>query len=212
MQILKRKIDHIVYCVFDLEEGIDYFENLLGIRPSIGGCHQSKGTKNALLNLGDQCYLEILAVDESNIDFNGERWMGIDLLKDPKITRWSMKSNDLCDDSNILKQYSPDLGDIIEGSRLTENGELLSWKMIAPTSFPEIELLPFMTDWSTSDMHPTDTLQEGCKLENIFLFHPNPIDIEAVLKDLDIPFKVQESKEVKIEIEIKSPTGFTFIS
>ena len=62
-----REIDHIVYCVPDLENGIDYIEELLGIRPVFGGRHLSNGTKNALLNLGDNCYLEILAVDDESI-------------------------------------------------------------------------------------------------------------------------------------------------
>ena len=117
--MLNRQIDHIVYCTTDLEAAVDYFETLFGIRPSIGGTHPSKGTKNALLNLGNQCYLEILAIDEKNVTFSGTRWMGIDLLQGPKITRWSLKSEDLKEDSGILKKYSSNLSYISEGSRMT---------------------------------------------------------------------------------------------
>ena len=145
---MKRQIDHIVYCVSDLKAAVDYFESLLGIRPIIGGSHQSKGTKNALLNLGNQSYLEILSIDEENVNFTGNRWMGIDLIDGPKITRWSIKSKNLEEDSRILNDYSSALSHISKGSRMTRKGDLLSWKMILPASSPEVEIMPFMTDWS----------------------------------------------------------------
>lgn len=112
-----RKIDHIVYCVPDLEQAIDYFKNKLGITPVIGGRHLLRGTKNALLNLGDQCYLELLSIDYENKNIPPPRWMGIDLINEPKITRWAVQSEDVNSDQEILTQYSPDLGIVSEGQR-----------------------------------------------------------------------------------------------
>ena len=209
---MKRIIDHIVYCVPDLAEGIDHFESLLGVRPAFGGQHKTKGTKNALLNLGNHCYLEILAIDDDNLNFQGDRWMGIDLLHGPKITRWALSSIDLATDGKVLANYSQKLGHIIEGSRETIEGSLLSWKMISPASAPEVELLPFMVDWSGSQAHPTDGLEEGCWLEHIYLSHPNPDEIKPALMNLGIDIGVEKSAEPRIEIEIKSPNGVTFIS
>ena len=88
-----RKIDHIVYAVPDLSAACDELEELLGVRPIFGGYHDSQGTKNALLNLGNQCYLELLAVDEANTKIEAPRWMGVDLIQHPRITRWAIKSD-----------------------------------------------------------------------------------------------------------------------
>lgn len=209
---LKRKIDHIVYCVPNLEEGIDHFEHLLGIRPVIGGRHLSHGTQNALLNLGNSIYFEILSVDDSNLEFNKERWMGIDLLQGPKITRWSLKSEDLNSDSQILKQKSNKLGQIIEGKRHTQNGGQLMWGMVEPLSAPEVDILPFMTDWSNSEVHPADTLEEGCFLESVTLFHPMPEEVMPVFDSLGIDVEIRQGNEERIEIEVSSPKGVTFIS
>jgi len=63
---MTKKTDHIVYAVTNLEAAIDEFEKLSGLRPVFGGYHTTKGTKNALVNLGNECYLEILAIDEGN--------------------------------------------------------------------------------------------------------------------------------------------------
>ena len=209
---MNRVVDHIVFCVADLDEAIDHIKSLLGIRPVFGGYHKNKGTKNALLNLGNKCYLELLAIDDTNTDFKGDRWMGIDMLDGPKITRWSLKSNDLEKDSDILSQKSQNLSQIIEGSRETSSGKLLSWSMIAPYHSPEIEVLPFMTDWSKSDIHPADSLEEGCKLNKVYLFHPKPEEVMPFLSQLGVDIVVKEGDEMKIEIEIMSPNGVTFLS
>jgi len=202
-----REIDHIVYCVPDLEEGVNYISNLFGVKPVIGGAHLTKGTKNALLNLGNKCYLEILAIDHDNVDFKGLRWMGIDLIREPKITRWSLKSNTLKSDSKILSLHSPELGIIDSGSRKTMDGLLLSWEMILPASAPEVELLPFMTDWSESEMHPTDKLEQGCVFNSIELYHLNPKIVQSMLYDLRVKNIVQSDSEVTIAVNIQSPKG-----
>ena len=204
---MSREIDHVVYCVPDLNEGVEYIENLFGVKPVIGGAHLTKGTKNALLNLGNTCYLEILAIDHDNVDFMGSRWMGIDMIQEPKITRWSLKSNRLQSDSKILSQYSPDLGIIDNGSRKTMDGLLLSWEMILPASTPEVELLPFMTDWSESEMHPTDSLAQRCFLQNIELYHPDPSMYQPVLSDLAIDIDIKKSDLPGIAINVNTPSG-----
>ncbi len=96
---MKKRIDHIVFTVFNLESAIDRIEMQLGARPLFGGFHKTQGTKNALLDLGDQCYLELLAADNTNADILPPRWMGVDALTEEKITRWAIKSNNLESDS-----------------------------------------------------------------------------------------------------------------
>lgn len=72
-------IDHLVYAVPNLEKGIAEFENKFGIQATIGGKHLTKGTHNALINLGKYSYLEIIAVDPENWAIQQPRWMGVDL-------------------------------------------------------------------------------------------------------------------------------------
>ncbi|MEL6718114.1 MAG: VOC family protein, partial [Bacteroidota bacterium] len=75
-----QQLDHIVYAVPNLEEAINWFEENAGIQPVFGGYHTTQGTKNALLKIGAQCYLELLAVDKENKEIVSPRWMGIDLI------------------------------------------------------------------------------------------------------------------------------------
>jgi hypothetical protein len=54
-------LDHFVVAIDHLGSGIDAFEALSGVRPVYGGEHPALGTHNALVSLGRDHYLEILA-------------------------------------------------------------------------------------------------------------------------------------------------------
>lgn len=200
---MKRKIDHIVYAVLDLEEACNHIENSIGVRPVIGGFHETKGTKNALLNIGQACYLEILAVDDENKKISGPRWMGVDLINQARVTRWSLKSNQLKDDQAHLQSYDKHLGHISGGSRQTPTGDTLKWNMILPLAQPAIDIIPFMTDWTGSSIHPTDRLTEECELVKIEFAHPEPTKILTVFKNLGLDVPVREADELGISITLK---------
>ncbi|MGB4958857.1 MAG: VOC family protein [Saprospiraceae bacterium] len=202
-----RHIDHIVYSVLDFEKAIFDIERQSGVKPVIGGKHQLWGTKNALLHLGGECYLEILAKDEDNLEFTGEMWMGIDLISKPQITRWALKSNDVQNDSKILSQVDDHLGQISGGQRKTSSGDILSWKMILPLSHSEVDIIPFMTDWSESAYHPSVHLEEGCQLLSLTLYHPMPSKIQNILSDLGDNHEVIQAKEPVIKISIQGKKG-----
>ena len=207
MKIGIRAIDHIVYCVYDLDHAITTFAERLGIAPSFGGYHTTKGTKNALLNLGNQCYLEFLAADKDNTNFTGERWMGIDILTQPQITRWALKSAQMNLDGPILQSYDSNMGRMEEGQRKRSDGTVLKWSMSMPLATPEIEVVPFLTDWSASTIHPTDSLPDECRLIDLLIYHPDPASIQPVFEQLSVDCEVIQSDKASIKIKVECPNG-----
>ncbi len=208
---MSRKIDHIVYCVDNLEEAIKDLEIKLGVKVTIGGAHLTQGTKNALINLGDGCYLEILAIDENNTDIKAPRWMGIDLLQSSQITRWALKAENIKDDSKLLSTYNPYMGQVSGGSRKMNNGKSLTWQIAMPLPKPEIDIIPFITDWTKSEAHPTDTLDQDCKLLELRLNDPNTNDIQNLFTQLHIDLKINISKTTSIQAIIQCPNGIVHI-
>ncbi|NAS31482.1 VOC family protein [Flavobacteriaceae bacterium R38] len=204
---LKKEIDHLVYTVFDLDATINMIEQKLGVRPEFGGYHKTQGTKNALLNLGNKCYLELLAIDDTNTEIPPLRWMGIDLLTSDKITRLAVKSDKLEEDSRLLKAINPEMGIINGGSRKTGDGSLLTWELTMPLSTPEVEIIPFMIDWKNEDNHPTKNLPVLCKLVKLYATHPMPESLESILGGLGTEIELIKSKEISIKAIIEGPGG-----
>ena len=202
-----RTIDHLVYAVPDFEKAFDDFEKLLGVRPVFGGHHTTKGTKNALINLGNECYLEILAIDEANQKIHSPRWMGIDLIQKPTMTRWCLKSEKLEKDAQILRNYDPKSGEISSGQRKTGDGKLLNWNMILPLAEPEVDLIPFMINWERDSVHPTANLEEKCCLVGMEFTHPNPDILKPIWEGLSLDFEIKRGEKLSISVQIECPNG-----
>ena len=207
MKIGKRHIDHIVYAVPDLEEACKYLEWVLGVTPVFGGYHKTQGTKNALLNLGASCYLEILAIDDSNELIKDSRWMGVDFVNEARVARWAIKSDSLLEDQQNLRHYNPTMGEIFAGSRETPAGDLLEWEMILPLVNPAVELAPFMVNWSSSSVHPTEALSEVCALHSIEFGHENPKATQDLFESLNVDHDIKDANEAYITIQIEAKSG-----
>ncbi|MEM6766291.1 MAG: VOC family protein [Bacteroidota bacterium] len=207
MKVGGRAIDHLVYVVPDFEAGISQIRQLFGMDPKIGGKHPTQGTQNALIHLGDTCYFEILAVDEKNIDILPPRWMGIDLIQVPTLSRWCLKSDKLEEDAAGLKRYYTPLSEVMDGKRRLPTGDILEWKLSLPLAEPEVEVIPFFIDWKNSQAHPTDHLAEGCHLENIRFSHPKPEKIEKLFHELGISINIEKSDFPRISAHIQTPNG-----
>ena len=203
----ERIIDHIVYAVPNLEEAMNWFQGVSGVRPVFGGYHMTEGTKNALINLSNGAYLEFLAVDQSNNTIEANRWMGIDLIRESKVTRWALKSKNLHADAKTLKAYNPEMGRLKGGQRKMANNQMLTWELAMPLATPEIELVPFMTDWQNSDIHPTDSLEKTCTLLDLTMRHPHPGSCSDVLSAFGYKDILSKGESPEISIRIQCPKG-----
>lgn len=205
---IKKTIDHIVYIVSDLEEAMHDFEKKLGVRPIFGGHHNTFGTKNALINLKNKMYLELLAADDANTEIQPPRWMGIDLLTKNQIARWALKSDALEKEAQILKTYNPAMGQIKSGSRNSPDGSLLQWELLMPLASPEVELIPFFLDWSNTEKHPSELLPDmHCELIALYATHPQPESFDPIFESLEYSLHCKPSNEIGIKAIIKCPNG-----
>lgn len=207
----KRVLDHIVYAVSDLAQACGQIEKLLGVKPVFGGYHRTQGTKNALIGLNQGMYLELLAIDETNKDITLPRWMGVDLLTKSQITRWAIKSTDLNHDAVVLQQANPEMGERSGGSRKTADGSFLAWSLCMPLASPEVEILPFIIDWSTAESHPSDQLSIQCRLVELYAKHPDPQLVEPTLEKLNVSLRIERSETISLKAKIECPKGIVVL-
>tara|TARA_R110002073_G_scaffold257516_2_gene420257 strand:- start:292 stop:921 length:630 start_codon:yes stop_codon:yes gene_type:complete len=156
------KIDHLMWACADLDAGIAELEQLTGIKAEFSGSHTGMGTRNALMSLGIDCYLEIIAPDPEQLlqgNFGGR----LAELKDTGLLSWAVARQDL----EGLKAELGDKG--IETSRVQtttrqdQRGELLTWQLLFVKDLPGA---PFFIDWLDC-LHPAKTSPAGCQIKSL---------------------------------------------
>lgn len=200
-------LDHLVYAVPDLPSALNWFEEHTGLRPAIGGRHPQQGTHNALVNIGNGAYLEIVAIDPENTDIPPPRWMGVDHISAPTMVRWSLKSDNLPQQAALLQDLNPSLGTIHTGQRKTPAGDHLQWQMTLPLPNPAVDIIPFFLDWSASDFHPTDRMEEAYSVLHLELAHPEPAAVAAALSRLGVNTAVVLADQPGFTVRLMTPKG-----
>ena len=178
-------IDHLVYATPDLATTVEALTDRLGIAPTPGGTHPGRGTRNALVGLGDGAYLEIIGPDPEQPVPTNPRPFGVDALSTPALVSWSARPAlplEVVVEAARANGY--DLGPIVAMSRHRPDGVLLEWRLSVPEpTASEGGVLPFVIDWDAAP-HPSASLPPGVVLDELRLEHPEPERIAAVLAAL----------------------------
>lgn len=200
------KLDHIVYAVPDLAAGTAQMQKLLGVEPTVGGQHVGFGTRNVLVALGDDCYLEIVGPDPEQPNPERPRPFGLDHLAEPKLVTWAVKASGL--DEKVVKAqaagYNP--GPVVDMSRAKPDGTLLAWRLTIRPEAAGDGLIPFMIDWG--DTPPVaQTIVQGCQLVELTAEHPDPAEIQRMLAALGVELPVAQGETAVLKAVIDTPNG-----
>ncbi len=204
-------IDHLVYASPDLDRGIQAIETLLGARAVAGGSHPQWGTRNALLALGPDVYLEIIAPDPALPRPDCGYAFGIDALEGPKLMTWAMKSDRIDVLSERAREEGFDPGLALGGSRALPDGESLRWRLTMPQLKEGDGLVPFLIDWGDSE-HPAAALPSGGVLTGLRGKHPNPARILNALRALEVRIPVTHGDAPELVAVIQTSRGEVFLS
>ena len=203
---LLHKVDHLVYATPDLNAGIAQVERLLGVKAIPGGQHPGGGTRNALIGLGDETYLEIIGPDPDQPKPPRPRRFNIDDLKAGRLVTWAAKGAGLDAMVEDAKRNGVDLGRVQPGSRKRPDGVLLSWRLTVSPSLTGDGLIPFFIDWGKTP-HPAAALTKGCSLVALRAEHPDAARTQKILDALGLDLKVQQGLAPAIIATIDSPRG-----
>ena len=199
------KVDHLIYAVPDLEEGILLLENLMGVKAIFGGKHIGIGTHNALIGLGENCYLEIIAPDPQQT-ISEPLWFGIDRLQKPKLITWAARVNNVEQHVKNAHANGIAIGAAMNAGRKKADGSLLSWKFSDPRVILDSGLIPFLIDWGESE-HPSKSLKHPCRLVSLTATHPQANEVQKKLGLLKLNINFTNDSTIKLSAQIETPKG-----
>lgn len=166
-------LDHVAIAAANLEEGVAWVEERLGVRMAPGGAHPAMGTHNRLLSLGPSEYLEVIAIDPAAPRPARARWFGLDGFSGPpRPVAWVLRCN------NIDTEGWPEAA----GPALALRRGDFAWRVTVPDSGlgPFDGLYPALIEWAA--LHPTERLPDhGLRLAGLALSHPEITALAASL-------------------------------
>lgn len=197
-------LDHIILGCSDLDKGIDFVHEGTGVRAAIGGVHPGRGTRNALLSLGERRYLEIIAPDPVQSEI--AHFPQIRSMTDPRLIGWAVHPPDIAAIAKQLRENKVEFTGPADGSRKRPDGLVLNWKTINLAD-DRHGLLPFFIEWSADSVHPSKDAPAKCTLDYFEILSADPQELAATLKRVGIDFPVQRSDKTRLQAVITGPKG-----
>jgi hypothetical protein len=194
-------IDHILIGVSDLGEGMAAFERATGVSPMVGGRHPSGGTENALVSLGHNSYLEIIA-PRSDAQASDGFASYLRTLKAPALVGWAVRVQDAAVARARIQQNGLVISQPKPGSRITPRGQKLEWVTFGIEQ-PAIATAPFFIQWSATTEHPSVSSPSGCTVRSFTLEDPESEILSSLLRTLDVEVPVQEGERPHMHLVLQ---------
>jgi hypothetical protein len=209
LRLVEETIDHLLLGVGDLDRGIEWVENLTGVKAVYGGSHPNLGTWNALLSLGGRRYLEIIAPDPSQPDFRF--WIDLRSLTVPRLVSWAANTEDPDYICKVAEEHHHRAMGPQEGSRARPDGKVLRWATVRlRTSLQPagtVEAVPFFIRWAGDSKHPSQDSPPGCELVSFRIIHPEPSRLTTALLRFGIQAQVDRGEQVALVANLQTPNG-----
>ncbi len=202
-------IDHLVFACTDLAAGVSHIEELTGVTAAPGGPHPGVGTYNALLSLGEDVYLEIIAPDPNQPDPEGPRPFGIDDLapESRRLVGFAIHATPPQTIDEVVAAMASnafDPGRISAMSRVKPDGDEIHWRLTLNAAARSC-FEPFVIDWGTTT-HPSKVTPTGATLISLNGSTTDPAAIRQMHSAIGLTIDMGEGPD-EISAVLECPNG-----
>lgn len=205
------RLDHLTIIAPTLADGVAHVRDCLGIEMPYGRVHDGMGTHNHLLRLGDDAYLEVIAVNPAAPPPDRPRWFGLDDGKAVQaawddgfhLRGWVARTTDI---DAVLSRHGAILGSTV---RLSRAGLSFSFSLPPDGSLPLGGLAPSVIDRAGHPPPIAAMPDLGARLHAVIVEHPEPDEVTALYEELGIenPPEVQKGEQFRYRAKIETPGG-----
>lgn len=199
-------VDHLVWAVPVLEDGVALMERLTGVGAGPGGRHPRFGTHNALLSLGEDTYLEIIAPDPDAPPRSGGLVFGMDGIREPRLATWALRREDLEVSAEAAARAGCPLGELQSGFRDRTDGVRLTWRLTDPFAMPMGGVVPFLIAWGDTP-HPASSAPVAGALMEVSVEHPDADGVRRVLEALGVEARVDRAPAPRLRARLSTARG-----
>jgi len=176
-------VDHLLYVGPTLDPLVNHARLMTGILPTPGGRHVGKGTHNALTGLGEDAYLELLALDDTQPE-GGDFADAITGVGTASLHAWCVRTDD--GDALAARLDAMRCSPVRESmSRVTPEGDTLAWELLFPQGHTFAGAAPFFIAWGDTP-HPASTLPAAATLDHLTVWQRDPDPLRAWLRDVGL--------------------------
>ncbi|HEV7440614.1 MAG TPA: VOC family protein [Methylobacterium sp.] len=204
-------LDHIAVVAPSLEAGVAHVRESLGLAMGPGGRHPEMGTHNRLLRLGDDLFLEVIAVDPEAAPPPHRRWFGLDESEavradwaaGRRLRSFVARTDGL---DALLARHAPELG---EAQRVSRGDRVWRFGVRPDGAMPRDGLLPSLIDWGPAGCPAPAMPEAGARLRRLLVTHPEPGEAAALYARLGLsgPFGFEAGPGFALSAEIETPSG-----
>lgn len=197
-------LDHIVLATYNIDVGMQQFEQMTGVRPIFGGKHKSGYTQNAIVSLGDDLYIEILAPQDTEKARSGMKHF--DKYQQITPLGWAINTDNIQTTHNNLKSFGYKTGKVKTSSRAEPGKATVVWHSVKIKE--EIQQKPMMIQWDDMALHPAKSQEAVCSLESFGLANPESEDLKKLVSQLNIDgLNIKQADNTSISLSLSCPTG-----
>ena len=210
------RMDHIVVGADSLEQGIDWADRRLGVTVPRGGVHAKMSTHNCVMDLGNDCYFEIVAIDPDAPAIDRGRWFGLDnpairraVREEPRLLTWAANTRDIHAAFGRLAGTDFSVPFNVEAM----SRDALSWEVGFAESGELIEngLFPLLLQWHV-ELHPSRGMQAlGCELVKVEMISSRYNALRQYLSAIGALALVDENlfegERDNLAVTLKTPLG-----
>ena len=204
-------LDHLLWAVPDLDAGVAGIAALTGVTPSGGGSHPGFGTRNALLSLGPDVYLEVIAPDPAQAGpAAGALAAGIAARRAPGLMSFAVAVPSIASAAASVAAAGLATDGPVAMTRRRADGVELAWSVLFAQG-PLGPVQPFFIDWHASP-HPARTAPGGCRLARFVVLHPDPPAVRAQFAPQGITVEVAGASTPGFLAELITPRGTVWLT
>lgn len=205
------ELDHLTVFAPTLREGVAHVRDCLDLDMPLGGAHREMGTHNHLLRLGDDVFLEVIAVDPQAEQPPWPRWFGLDdqaALRRAwdaglRLRGWVARTRDI---DALLAEHGALFGE----KRRVSRGDL-AWHFAVPKdgSLPGGGSLPSVMSWGDGGT-PAPRMPDLCaRLRAFEVELPDPAALGASFERLGASGApiVRHGDTLRYRATIETPGG-----